>query len=324
MTGRDVKVSVIVTTYNHERYIDRAIESVLDQVTDFDYEIVVGEDCSTDRTRDIVIDWQRKRPDRIRLVLQETNAGGYANFSAVYRAAKGDYVSWFEGDDYFTDPRRLQKMADFLDAHADCAICFHPLQVVYEGKPGRKKIISAKQILEIGTIKDLYRKNSLHPVGTMFRNRLIDDLPPWVYQLQEGDRPLFLLLARHGNIGKIDEIMGAYRVHAGGIWSRMSELDKLKSSIHTSEACRRNLGLSELDNTICDKSMAVFRIAARSGQLRVAAGHAGKVISIFCRRPDILFKVLWNGRANPGKWTFQRRVRRALRRLPGILRGRRR
>ena len=129
MTGRDIKVSVIVTTYNHERYIDRAIESVLEQATDFDYELVVGEDCSTDRTRDIVAEWQRKRPDRIRLVLQEKNVGGHGNFSAVYRAAAGDYVSWLEGDDYFTDPRRLQKMADFLDAHAECALCYHPLEV---------------------------------------------------------------------------------------------------------------------------------------------------------------------------------------------------
>ena len=130
--GSTMKVSVHMITYNHEKFIAQAIESALMQQVDFDYEIVIGEDCSTDRTREIVVAYQQRHPDKIRLLLHEQNVGVSLNDIRVYRACRGEYVAWLEGDDYWTSPHKLQKQADFLDSHPACSACFHPVTVFFE------------------------------------------------------------------------------------------------------------------------------------------------------------------------------------------------
>ena len=112
----DVKVSVAMITYNHERFIAQAIESVLMQQTDFAVELVIGEDCSTDGTRAIVRDYGERYPERIRLLLPEHNLGMMPNFVATLKACRGQYVASVEGDDYWTDPHKLQKQVDFLES----------------------------------------------------------------------------------------------------------------------------------------------------------------------------------------------------------------
>ena len=104
-----IKVSVVMLTYNHEKYIAQAIESVLMQETDFHYEIVIGEDCSTDRTREIVIEYQKKYPDKIRTLLHAKNIGGNANYRQTYSECNGDYIAFLEGDDFWIDRKKLQK-----------------------------------------------------------------------------------------------------------------------------------------------------------------------------------------------------------------------
>ena len=125
-----MKVSVLTITYNHEKYIAQAIESVLIQEVNFDYELVIGEDCSTDKTREIVIDYQRKYPHKIRLLLNEKNLGMHRNFAQTYHACRGQYIAVLEGDDFWTSPHKLQKQVDFLDNNPDFAICFHNMQVI--------------------------------------------------------------------------------------------------------------------------------------------------------------------------------------------------
>ena len=99
----DVKVSVAMITYNHERFIAQAIESVLMQQTDFAVELVIGEDCSTDKTRAIVCAYGERYPERIRLLLPERNQGMIPNFVATMNACQGQYIALLEGDDYWTD-----------------------------------------------------------------------------------------------------------------------------------------------------------------------------------------------------------------------------
>ncbi|MDQ3815609.1 MAG: glycosyltransferase family 2 protein, partial [Armatimonadota bacterium] len=129
-----MKVSIVMVTYNHEKYIAQAVESVLMQETNFDYELIIGEDCSQDKTRAIVMDFQRRFPERIRLLLPEKNLGGSGktNFLQTLAAAQGQYVALLEGDDYWTSPHKLQKQVDFLDSHPECAICFHKSNMLYE------------------------------------------------------------------------------------------------------------------------------------------------------------------------------------------------
>ena len=117
-------VSVCMTTYNHEAYLSRAIESVLAQETAFDVELVLGEDCSTDATRSVCEDYAARYPDRIRLVTSAENVGWRANYRRTFEACRGKYVAYLDGDDWWSDPRKLQKQADVLEADPECGMCY--------------------------------------------------------------------------------------------------------------------------------------------------------------------------------------------------------
>src|SRR6266702_1500393 len=125
-----MKLSVLMITYNHEKYIAQALDSVLMQEVDSNYEIVIGEDCSTDNTRKIVLDYQRKYPNKIRALLPDKNLGMLWNFVATYEACQGKYVAILEGDDYWSSPVKLQKQVDFLDKNTGCVVCCHAAQVL--------------------------------------------------------------------------------------------------------------------------------------------------------------------------------------------------
>ena len=135
---KHLKLSVAMITYNHELFIGPAIESALAQKVNFDYEVVIGEDCSTDGTRAVVMDFQRRYPDIIKILLRERNIGGFRNMESTLAACGGQYLAILEGDDYWTRPDKLRKQVDFLDAHPDRAICCHRARCLLKrilGKP---------------------------------------------------------------------------------------------------------------------------------------------------------------------------------------------
>ena len=128
-----MKVSVTIITYNHEKFIRKTLDSVLMQKVNFQYEIVIGEDCSTDNTKKILLEYQNKHPGKIRLLLAENNQGLVRNFMQTYRACKGEYIATLDGDDYWISSRKLQKQVDFLDRHGDFSMCFHPVTNGFRG-----------------------------------------------------------------------------------------------------------------------------------------------------------------------------------------------
>src|SRR5579864_5044611 len=107
-----MKLSVMMITYNHERFIAQALDSILAQQVNFDYEIVVGEDCSADGTRAILMDFHRRYPSRIVPFLRDRNMGAMPNFESTLRACRGQYLALLEGDDYWTSPDKLQRQVD--------------------------------------------------------------------------------------------------------------------------------------------------------------------------------------------------------------------
>lgn len=221
-----MKVSVLMVTYNHENFIAQAIDSALMQKVNFEYEIVIGEDCSTDHTRDIVIGYQQRYPDTIRLLLPERNSGGHKNFVQTYKACQGEYIALLDGDDYWTSPHKLQKQVDFLDSHPECAICFHSVKVICDDCSQGPGIFPPVRQKEIYTLKDLLVENFIPTCSTMFRNGLFGEFPDWFYVLPMGDWALLILNAQYGSIGYINEVMGAYRFHSGGVWSMTGDIRK--------------------------------------------------------------------------------------------------
>ncbi len=123
-------LSIVTITYNHEPFIAKTIEGVLMQQVNFPIEFIIAEDCSTDGTRRICQDYADKYPDLIRLIISDTNVGAVANERRAFEAARGKYIATCEGDDYWTDPMKLQKQVDFLEAHHDYSVTFHRYSIM--------------------------------------------------------------------------------------------------------------------------------------------------------------------------------------------------
>ena len=128
----DVVLSVVTITYNHALFIEKCIQGVLAQEVDFPMEYIIADDCSTDGTRAICEEYARNYPDIIRLVSSSANVGAVENEQRAFLAAKGKYIATCEGDDYWTDPLKLQKQVDFLESHPEYSVCFHRFKKYHE------------------------------------------------------------------------------------------------------------------------------------------------------------------------------------------------
>lgn len=238
--GIRVKLSVMMITYNHERFIAQAIESVLAQRANFDYEIVIGEDLSTDNTRGIVVDFGRRYPGRIVPFLRRRNIGAMRNFTETIGACRGEYLAFLEGDDYWTSPDKLQKQVDFLDAHPDRAISCHRVQFLNETGEAEWDVFPPRPAGEY-TIEDLLKSNFVMTCSMVMRRDLIGPIPNWLFQMKLADWPLCAMVARYGTIELMDEIMANYRVHAGSSWSSLPARTRLHEGSRMLRALDRYL-----------------------------------------------------------------------------------
>jgi len=205
-------------TYNHEKFICKALDSIIGQETKFDYELIIGEDCSTDKTKKICLDYQKKYPEKIKVLNRIKNLGVFENFVQTLYECKGDFVAFCEGDDYWPDKFKLQKQIDFLLNNPNSAGCFTDSLIInendeiqkpnfFEEKPKSKLILN--EIVPFGST----------PANTiLFRQEVINNLPNWFKQYPRHSG-LNLLIAMKGSYDYLDEVTGAYRVHSGGIWS---------------------------------------------------------------------------------------------------------
>lgn len=231
-----IKVSVFLATYNHAPYIAQAIESAVNQETDFDYEILIGEDFSTDATRDIVKKYAEKYPNKIRTFLYDRNMGGHTNVDTLIQASRGHYLAWLEGDDYWTDTKKLQKQANVLDNHADVMISFHNVSLVNQEGVYQGDFFTDNAPPELTDINRLIMGNYIHTPSCMFRHHVAEIIQPWIHFLTLGDWPRHLLLAEHGKIHYLPDIMAAYRNTQSGVWSQRPLADKYKKMLEVLHA----------------------------------------------------------------------------------------
>lgn len=221
------KVSVLMITYNHEKYIEQAVRSVMMQETDFEYELVIGEDCSTDRTREIVIALQKEFPDKIRLILHPQNVGMIPNFVSVYNACRGEYIALCEGDDYWTSPYKLQLQVDYMEVHPECPLCEHEVKVIHAGRNDLpEKVRRQNQDVSANLEGALYKGSHTHTSAIVFRRN--GELPDYFQKLRaSGDWGLLVwLLISGGEIGFIQNQngpMSVYRKNEGGITFQQTE-----------------------------------------------------------------------------------------------------
>lgn len=211
-------------TYNHEKYIAQAIESVLMQETNFACEFIIGEDCSTDRTRSMVKEYESRYPDRIRLLLHDKNLGSHENFLQCYQACKGKYIALIEGDDFWTSKNKLQTQVNFLENHSECAMCYHRCKIAREDNlPTEEDLNPNFNYQPISKLEKLFEGNFLPTCSVMVRNNLIPSFPKWIYNYWFLDWALHILNAQYGDIGLIDEYLGVYRIHSTGLTANVAK-----------------------------------------------------------------------------------------------------
>ena len=206
-------LSVIMTTYNHERYVAEAIESVLRQQTSFRVEIVVGEDCSTDRTMNIARDYQRMYPEAIRIVTSEENVGWRKNYRRTIAAARGKYIALLDGDDYFTHRKKLQMQVDMLESDPEAGMCYTRSERVDE--EGNTTLYPEGECMT--TFEAMLRRNPAENCTVVARRDLVEQYyeevrpeehPEW----RTDDLPMWLWFAATGKYRAIDCPTAVHRV----------------------------------------------------------------------------------------------------------------
>ena len=210
----DIQVSVCVVTYNQENYVAECLKSLVTQQTSFKFEIIVGEDCSTDRTRDIVLQYTKKYPELIIPILHEINVGTLENIRQVYNKARGKYIAHVDGDDVAL-PGKLQKQFDALEKNTKCTICSHDVVNINQLSE-IVKFQNWKYPAGIYTLFDLFHKMPFFAHSSkMFRNNLSEK--DWeVFKNPELlDIELHFLNLQYGNIIHLDEDLGQYRANVG-------------------------------------------------------------------------------------------------------------
>lgn len=226
LDSSNITVSVQCLTYNHERYIEQCLDGILMQKCNFHFEVILHDDASNDNTILILKEYIEKYPRIIKAILQTENK--YKTNPLLpglisLKACSGKYVAICEGDDYWTDPYKLQKQVDFLDSNPEFSSCFHAVKcenainanVFYIKRPfniNHSCEISIKQIIKGGG--GLIPTNSL-----LLHNKLVFDFEEWAENSPVGDLPLVLVLAYRGKMGYIDEVMAVYRYLSIGSWT---------------------------------------------------------------------------------------------------------
>jgi glycosyltransferase involved in cell wall biosynthesis len=221
-----IKVSVCVPTFNHAHYISQMLEGALNQKTTFPFEIVIGDDGSTDGSQDIISAFAEQNPGRIRAFLHAENQGpveprefaGRNNVLQLLKACCGEYVAMCEGDDYWTDPYKLQKQVEFMENHPEFSICHHNVLVTYEdGSPSHH--FNKDTQPPTSTIDDILKDQWFMATASwLYRNYfLTESFADWHANAAAGDWALSIQLAAKGKIGYLPEVMGVYRKHSAGL-----------------------------------------------------------------------------------------------------------
>lgn len=219
-------ISVCLITYNHKNYIGQSIESVLMQKTSFRWELIIADDYSTDGTRDILLDYQRKYPDLINLILQEHNVGAARNWMMLMERPTSKYVAYLEGDDYWIDPLKLQKQVDVLESNDTLSIAAHG---AYKLTDKLSLIDSPFKTDTIWSTKDILINDwFIMSASLVFRRSMMDLWPGWITEVSNGDLALILTTSLNGDGFYSPEPMSVYRITGEGVMSRFNVKDSEK------------------------------------------------------------------------------------------------
>lgn len=270
-----IKVSVCCIAFNQEKYIRQTLEGFINQKTNFDFEVLIHDDASTDGTAAIIAEYTKLYPDIIKPILQIENQyskGIHINAVYNYPRAKGKYIAYCEGDDYWCDSQKLQKQYDALESHPQCSICVHKTSFIdrngkkieggFPAVPLREGIISAEQYIHLELVENpwLFQTSSY-----FLRKEIIDNRYKHDYKYPVGDLPLVLVSLQFGDCYYIEEEMSCYRKDSGGVLTRLRDNNK-QAVIH----CQRMIeGHTNFDKYTEYKYHADFQYAIKFSEVQM-------------------------------------------------------
>lgn len=220
-------VSICSITYNHAPYIRQCLESMLMQRTNFDFEIIINDDCSTDGTTEIIQEYVKNYPDIVHPIFHEENLYGKGQrgffLKFVFPKAQGKYIALCEGDDYWTDPYKLQKQVNFLEKHPDYVMCSHRFSKYWQESDVWEEDADKDFKGADYDLQNLIGGKWLTQTLTVMFRRSVLDLHQYERYGMSIDMILFYELLKQGKGYCFPEVMGVYRYHNGGVWSEVSQ-----------------------------------------------------------------------------------------------------
>ena len=274
-------LSVCVICYNQVAYIRQALDSVINQKVNFNIEIIIADDYSTDGTRDIVLDYQLKYPGLIKVLHREKNIGPAKNFIDLIYAATGKYIAYLEGDDYWTINTKLQQQVDFLENNSSFVICFTDCLETFseDEKNAVNHLAGGSGSRTVTTINELIYRNYIQTCTVVFRNKLFDKFPEWYVDLNMGDWPLHLLNAQFGNIKFLPIVTAVHRNHSSGVWSSQTILYRIYQTLSIYDKLALHTSFNKLPNFKRAKS----NLYLSSVKYHLKEGNIIKAIGNLCK-----------------------------------------
>lgn len=271
----NISVSVCCITYNHEKFIRKTLDGFLSQKTSFAFEVLIHDDASTDKTQEIITEYAEKYPEIIKPILQKENhrsKGISVQRTYNYPRTKGKYVAFCDGDDYWTDPMKLQMQFDILEKYTDCALCVHNTRCIEENGaemeawiPGiilpEGKLEAEKYIhMQIGEGRYLFQTGSY-----FVRKEIVDDFLNYHHEYPCGDIPLVLFALQYGHCWYIPQEMSYYRKHAASVMTITDEV--LDSKIRFSQ--RMIAGHKKFDEYTKGKYKEDFDLGIKKCEVKI-------------------------------------------------------
>lgn len=232
-----IMVSVLTLAYNHANYIRQCLDGILMQQTNFRYELLIHDDASTDGTQDIIREYEARYPDIIKPIYQQENQYSKKvpiGTTFLYPRAQGKYIAFCEGDDYWTDPLKLQKQVDFLEANPEYTVCTHSYKLYYQATDTWGDTLP-NVISDLEYDLDFYISYTqwvTQPLTAMFRYSALD-MDLYRRTKNAKDASLFFYLLKQGKGLLMNDVMGVYRIQKNGVWSGASNSQRVAADLKT-------------------------------------------------------------------------------------------
>lgn len=224
------RVSVCVITYNQDQYISKCLESIVGQKCNFDFELIIRDDCSQDKTLKIIKEFKDKYPKIIKIIEANENIGANKNLLSVFAESKGEYLAICEGDDYWLDDYKLQKQVEIMDGNEDVSFVAHPCWIHDKNRLRNISFVKSMKVIKINCSDVLNVPGQFAPTASyMFKRELLEKLPIWFKDAPVGDFFIEMYALAMGQGRYFPDAMSAYRTYSLNSWSVSISNSKLVS-----------------------------------------------------------------------------------------------